>query len=55
MARPKKEPTAIYPVRHNAKVVARLKKKWGARLQNHIQKEMDRIDQTKKIEETDNN
>lgn len=54
MPRPKKEPTAIFPLRYNKERLERLRKRHGRKIHSYLKTVLDKIDKTKRIPDQDN-
>lgn len=54
MPRPKKEPTAIFPLRYNKERLERLRKRHGRKIHAYLKTVLDKIDKTKRIPDQDN-
>jgi hypothetical protein len=55
MSNIKGKPTKIYTIRFDEARLIRLKKRHGVKLYNYLKEQMDKIHDTKRIPETDNN
>lgn len=54
MARPKQEPTTIFPIRYNKDRLSRMRKRHGAKIHAYLKAELDKIYETKRIPDQDN-